>query len=105
MPNHRQIVERSRARHDVARSKFTTWAIENGFGHVRNNDMPKALEGNAVGLDLLATERAAWNAKHDAENNAVSAGYAWRDTFGHAQLYTTQQLRGFKRSPRRTFGG
>lgn len=102
--SHRKRIERARAKRDAASSAFTTWAIENGFGHVRLIDMPPAIAGHPEGVKLWAAAGAARDALHAAEAAAVEAGAAWRDERGHVQLYSQEQMRRWKRHSRKTFG-
>lgn len=89
--SHRKRVERARAQHDAASSTFTTWAIANGFGHVRHNDLEAAIAGHPEGVKLWALCRAAYVTKNATETDAVRDGAAWRDEQGRAQLYSRRR--------------
>lgn len=96
--SHRKACERARAKWDAASSAFLTWAIANGFGMVRANELDAALAGNATGEKLLAADRAARKALDEAESAAVSAGHAWRGTFSMVHFYSPSEIRRFSRN-------
>jgi hypothetical protein len=85
--------ERARANWDVASSAFCDWAIANGYGNVRRNELAKALADVPEGLALLAADNTAREAWTEADNAAVAAGHAWRGTFGSVNFYSPTDMR------------
>lgn len=99
--SHRTKVERARAKWDKASNVFCTWAIANGFGSVRRNEIAEAIAGHPEGVKLFAADNAARDALDEAENAAVAAGHAWRGTFGRMQFYSPGDIRRFAAQRRR----
>jgi hypothetical protein len=87
--------ERARANWDATSTAFNNWAIANGFGNVRRNEMEKTLVDVPAGLTLLVADNAARAAWTEADNAAVAAGHAWRGTFGSVNFYSTSDMRRF----------
>jgi hypothetical protein len=94
--------ERARAKLDAASDAFNTWAIVNGHGNVRRNELEKALADAPAGLTLLAADRATGEALIEAENAAVAEGVAWRGSFGMVQFYSAADARRFAAQRRRS---
>lgn len=101
MASHRQRCDRARVKWDKASTAFCTWAIANGFGNIRRNELAAAIAGNAEGERLLAVDRDTRQALDDAESKAVSAGHAWRGTFGSVTFYSPTEARRFASQRRR----
>lgn len=93
--SHRQLCDRARIKWDKASKMFCDWAIANGFGNVRRNELAAVIRGNAEGETLLAADRDTRQALEDAESNAVAAGHAWRGTFGSVTFYSPSEIRRF----------
>lgn len=102
MASHRALCDRARAKWDKASTAFCDWAITNGYGHIRRNELEAALEDVPAGLALLAADRDARNALDDAESAAVAASAAWRGTFGMVQFYSATDARRFAAQRRRS---
>lgn len=98
--SHRTQCERARAKWDMASAVFCDWAIANGYGNIRRNELAKELEKVPVGLKLLAADNTARAALDDAESAAVSAGHAWRGTFGMVSFYSPSDIRRFSKQRR-----
>jgi hypothetical protein len=100
--SHRVQCERARAKWDKASTAFCDWAIANGYGHIRRNELEKTLAEVPTGLALFAADRDAHAALGEAENAAVAAGCAWRGTFGMVNFYSASESRRFAAQRRRT---
>lgn len=96
MASHRKTLETLRAKRDAASSVFCTWAIANGYGQIRNNELASAIV-EPEGQKLLAVRDATQNALEGAETAAVHAGHAWRGTYGMIHFYTPAEIRKFSR--------
>lgn len=93
MSSHRKLCEKARAKWDTASTAFCDWAIANGYGNIRRNELEKALAAEPEGLRLLAADNAAREAWTEADNAAVAAGHAWRGSFGSVQFYSPSDIR------------
>ncbi|CCD94661.1 hypothetical protein BRAO375_3660055 [Bradyrhizobium sp. ORS 375] len=91
--SHRKICERARAKWDAASKTFCDWAIANGYGNVRRSDLESALANEPEGLRLLSADIQTSEALRQAESDAVSAGHAWRGTFGMVVWYSPSEVR------------
>lgn len=100
--SHRKQCEAARAKWDAASTAFCDWAIANGFGNVKRNELEKALADVPAGLALLAIDRTTRDAWEDAQNAAVAAGAAWRGSFGSVYFYSASDQRRFAAQRRRT---
>lgn len=94
--------EQARVKWDKASAVFCDWAIANGYGNIRRNELEKALVGVPAGLSLLAADRNARAALDDAESAAVSAGVAWRGSYGSVRFYSASDARRFAAQRRRS---
>lgn len=94
--SHRKQVETLRTRRDTASSVFCTWAIANGYGQVRNNELESAVV-EPEGQKLLAARNATQAALVGAEDAAVHAGHAWRGSYGMVNFYSPADMRKFSR--------
>lgn len=86
---------RARAKWDIASAAFSNWAIANGYGNIRRNELEKALADVPIGLELLAADRDAHAVWDEAESAAVAAGVAWRGQFGAVNFYSASDNRRF----------
>lgn len=94
--------EHARAKWDTASAVFCDWAIANGYGNIRRNELEKALADVPVGLSLLAADRDTRQTLDDAESAAVAAGIAWRGSYGSVQFYSASDARRFAAQRRRS---
>lgn len=93
MSSHSKLCEKARAKWGAASTAFCDWAIANGYGNIRRNELEKALADVPEGLRLLAADNAARKVWDDAESAAVAAGHAWRGSFGSVQFYSPSDIR------------
>lgn len=99
--SHRKVCERARTKWDAASKAFCDWAIANGYGNVRRSDLATALANEPEGLRLLSADNQTSAALRQAEDDAVSAGHAWRGTFGMIVWYSPSEVRRFAASRRK----
>ncbi len=99
--SHRKLCEHAREKWDAASKALCDWAIANGYGNVRRSDLETALANEPEGLRLLSADTQTSAALRKAEDDAVSAGHAWRGTFGMIFWYSPSEVRRFAASQRK----
>lgn len=97
----RKQCERSRAKWDAASKAFCDWAIANGYGNIRRNELETVLANVPQGLALLVADRETRKALDTTESEAVSAGHAWRNSHGSVYFYSPAEVRRFASQRRR----
>lgn len=93
--------ERARARWDIASGAFCDWAIANGYGNIRRNELAAAISDVPAGVALLAADNDARSALDDVESAAVAGGVAWRGSYGSVNFYSASDARRFAAQRRR----